>query len=288
VTILEVINRSAEFLAKKGVDSARLQIELILAHVLGVPRLKLYLNFERELTDEELDAARTLVKRRANREPLQHLLGSTSFCGFEIAVTPAVLIPRPETELLASRAWEYVSSITRESVAVLDFGTGSGCLAISIAAKCPRARIHAVDISDAALAVARENARTHGTGERITFCASDGFAALPGGLRFDLIVSNPPYIPSEEIGTLDREVRDFDPRLALDGGADGLDFYRRLAEQGSGRLREDGRLMAEFGDGQAEAVRAIFEGQGWKVEAVEKDFAGKERFVIAGRVTMRR
>jgi release factor glutamine methyltransferase len=206
VTILDVINRSAEFLAKKGVESPRLQIELILGHVLGIPRLQLYLKFERVLTEAELDAVRALVKRRAGREPLQHLLGSVSFCGLEIAVTPAVLIPRPETELLANRAREFVTSISSGSAAVLDFGTGSGCLAILIAAKCPTARIHAVDVSEAALSVARENARTHGKTEQITFGLGNGFEALGGEGQFDLIVSNPPYIPSGEIAALDPEV----------------------------------------------------------------------------------
>jgi release factor glutamine methyltransferase len=234
VTVLEVIQRSSEFLARKGVESPRLQIELLLAHVLQMPRMKLYLNFERPLTEPELDTLRGLVKRRSEREPLQHIVGSTSFCGFDIAVSRDALIPRPETELLAERAVEFLTTFDSQSATVLDFGTGSGCVAISLAKKRPTVTVHALDVSDAALQVARQNAARHEAGERIRFHSGDGFAALPSGVAFDLIVSNPPYIPSAEIRDLEPEVRDFDPSLALDGGADGLDFYRRLATGADG------------------------------------------------------
>jgi len=159
VTVLEVIQRSSEFLARKGVESPRLQIELMLAHLLQMPRLKLYLDFGRKLADGELETLRGLVQRRAAREPLQHILGSTSFCGLEMSVTPDVLVPRPETELLAERAWKFLrerSNSTPTPLRVLDFGTGSGCLAIAIALHAPQAQVHALDISDAALRVARE------------------------------------------------------------------------------------------------------------------------------------
>ena len=283
MTILEVIQRSTEFLAKRGVDSPRLQVELLLAHVLRVPRLKLYLNFERVLTDVELETLRALIQRRGKREPLQHLVGSTSFCGLEIAVGPAVLIPRPETELLAERAWQHLSTFSSQPATALDFGTGSGCLAIALAVKCPVTQVHAVDISEAALEVARANAARHGVAERIQFHCSDGFAVLLAEQRFDLIVTNPPYIASAEIATLDPEVRDHDPRLALDGGADGLEFYRRLAADAGAWLRPAGKLMAEFGDGQGDSVSALFTANGWKVEAVEKDLSGRARFMVVSR-----
>ena len=259
MTVLEVIQRSSEFLAKKGVESPRLQIELLLSHVLKLPRLRLYLNFERTLADAELTVLRELVKRRAAREPLQHLVGSTSFCGLEIAVSRDALIPRPETELLVEHALKFLATVPKPTA--LDFGTGSGCLAVTLAVQCPPATLHALDISDAALALARQNAARHQVAERVTFHLGDGFAALPGGLKFDLIVSNPPYIASAEIETLEPEVRDFDPRLALDGGADGLDFYRRLATGAAEFLRPGGKLMLEFGDGQAEAIGKIFSAQ---------------------------
>jgi release factor glutamine methyltransferase len=281
VTVLEVIQRSAEFLARKGVESPRLQVELLLARVLAMPRLKLYLDFNRPLTAAELDSARALVKRRADREPLQHILGSTSFCGLELAVNRHVLVPRPETEVLAERGWNFLTGFGARPVTALDVGTGSGCLAIALAVKCPRARVHAVDNAEAALAVARQNALRHQVADRIEFHAGDGFAALPDALRCDLIVSNPPYIPSAEIATLQPEVRDFDPRAALDGGADGLDFFRRLAAQAPPFLAPGGKLMVEFGDGQAEAVRGIFAAQKWIVEAVEPDYSGRPRILTA-------
>ena len=283
MTVLEVIRRSSEFLAKRGVDSPRLQAELLLAHALGLPRMKLYLNFDRELTVSELDAARGFVKRRGEREPLQHIVGSTSFCGLEILVTRDVLVPRPETELLAMRAVKFLQSRETAAATVLDFGTGSGCIAIAIAAQAPVAELHATDVSEAALEIARRNAERHQVTGRIHFHIGDGFGALPAGLTFDLIVSNPPYIASDEIATLQPEVRNHDPRLALDGGPDGLDFYRRLAGEGVTRLNEGGRLVVELGDGQETAVRGLFEANHWRVEGVENDETGRARILIACR-----
>ena len=283
MTVLEVIQRSADFLGRKGVDSPRLQIEMLLAHVLQMPRMKLYLNFERALTGAELETLRNLVRRRAEREPLQHIVGTTSFCGLEMAVNRDVLIPRPETELLAEQAWQFLASLGERPSTALDFGTGSGCLAIAIAAKCPQAGVHAVDVSEAALKVARQNAARHGVTERIKFYSGDGFGALPDELQFDLLVSNPPYIPSGEISSLQIEVRDYDPVLALDGGADGLDFYRRLAAEGGARLKAGGRMMLELGDGQGAAVSGFLTQHGWTVDRLEKDYSGRERILIARR-----
>jgi release factor glutamine methyltransferase len=281
VTVLEVIQRSTEFLVKKGVDSPRLQVELLLAHVLKLPRLKLYLNFERKLAEAELETVREMVKRRGNREPLQHVLGSVSFCGLEIKVNRHVLVPRPETELLAERAWQFLTVRNTRPLSVLDLGTGSGCLAIAMAVHCPTAQIEALDISATALALARENAAANGVAERIRFHSGDGFAALPTAPAFDLIVSNPPYIPSAEIETLAPEVRDHDPRVALDGGADGLNFHRRLTAEAASHLRPEGRIMLEFGDGQAERIRQLFVQHNWIVESVEADYSGRPRFLTA-------
>jgi release factor glutamine methyltransferase len=283
VTVLEVIQKSAEFLAKKGVESPRLQTELLLAHVLRLPRMQLYLNFARELTDTELDTLRELVKRRGQREPLQQIIGSTSFCGLEITVNRHVLVPRPETELLAELGWQFLSTLNPQPSTALDFGTGSGCIAIALAVKCPNARVVALDTSADALAVARENAVKNGVGDRIDFRCDDGFAALPADARFNLIVSNPPYIPSGEIASLQPEVRDFDPHSALDGGSDGLDFHRSLAAQACAFLQPGGRIMLEFGDGQADSVRRIFEAQKWIVEAVKEDYTQRPRHLIARR-----
>jgi release factor glutamine methyltransferase len=359
VTVLEVIQRSTEFLAKRGVESPRLQAELLLAHVLVMPRMKLYLNFERALTTAEADAMREMVKRRGLREPLQHIVGSVSFCGLELAVNRNVLIPRPETELLAEAAWEFLGSLDIQQMdahlghepggaallrrhpseaaqqrsptspqsrfmespdsqlrtpigdgapasgparscneipsdepgrrpalqagkgAALDLCTGSGCLAIALAVKCPAARVVATDLSPEALAVAQANASRHVVAERIDFHVGDCFSAVPSGTRFDLIVSNPPYISSAEIATLEAEVRDHDPRLALDGGADGLEFYRRIAADGAAFLKPGGKLMLEFGDGQAGALTSLFGGGKWIVEAVKEDYSQRSRILVA-------
>jgi len=326
MTVLEAIQKSAEYLAKKGVESPRLQTELLLAHLLKLPRMKLYLNFERTLTPAETDGLREFIKRRGQREPLQHITGSTSFCGFEIAVNRHALVPRPETELLAELGWEFLARLSAElerrpparreggelqehagpeagAPIALDFGTGTGCIAIALAAKCPSVKIIATDVSPDALALAKQNAGRHNAAERIEFVQSDGFAALkdrwgerprePGenaiadgspGVsphQFDLIISNPPYIPSVEIATLQSEVRDFDPRAALDGGADGLDFYRKLAMEAKPFLKPGGKIMLEFGAGQAEAIGKIFEAEKWIVEAVKEDYSQRERFLIA-------
>ena len=283
VTVLEVIQRTTEYLAQKGVESPRRNIEELLAHALKLPRLQLYLNFERVLTDAELEPLRAMVKRRAQREPLQHILGSVCFCGFELAVNRDALVPRPETELLAERACGLLAARADGAMHVLDFGTGTGCLAITLAVRAPQAQVHSVDISAQALALARQNAQAHHVLDRIQFHHGDGFTALPPGSQFDLIVSNPPYIPSAEIAGLQPEVRDFDPHVALDGGADGLDFYRRLARESQAWLKPEGRLLVEFGDGQADALRLLFSEQNWIVEAIEADYAHQPRILLARR-----
>jgi len=253
----------------------------MLAHVLHLARLKLYLNFERVLSETELARLREMVKRRATREPLQHILGSTSFCGLEIKCSPAALIPRPETELLAERAWQFLSTLSSQLSTALDLGTGTGCIAIALAVKAPNAMVHTVDVSDDALALAKENAVVNQVAERIIFHRGDAFAAMSEALTFHLIVSNPPYVPSAEIHSLQPEVRDFDPRLALDGGVDGLDFYRRIAKEAPRFLKPRGRLMLEFGDGQAEELKKIFSSEKWIVDEIVADYSARPRILIA-------
>ena len=284
MTVLEAIQKSAAFLGKKGVESARLNAELLLAHVLRLPRMKLYLNFDRALTAPETDALRELVRRRGLREPLQHITGTTSFCGHEITVSRAALVPRPETELLAELGWQFLNelqTLDSQLKTALDFGTGTGCIAIAIATKCPAVKITALDISAEALALAQQNAVQNQVAERIEFLHGDGFAALGGPRTFALIFSNPPYIASAEIATLEPEVRNFDPRAALDGGADGLDFYRRLAAEAKNFLAADGKVMVEFGDGQADEIKKIFESEKWIVEAVQEDYSHRARILVA-------
>lgn len=283
MTVLEVIQKSTDFLTKKGIESPRLQAELLLAHVLKMPRMHLYLNFDRNLSESELAILRELLRRRGQREPLQYIIGSTNFCGLELVVTRDVLVPRPETELLAEKGWEFLSRCGVEHVAALDYGTGSGCVAIALAVHCPHATVWAIDSSAAALDVAQRNATRHNVLDRINFLRADGLDALPEGVNFDLVISNPPYIPTQQIAELQPEVRDYEPRQALDGGPDGLDHYRQLAARAGRLLKPTGQVMLELGTGQAEPVSEIFRAHNWVVVAIEQDYNQQPRILVARR-----
>ncbi|SVD19986.1 uncharacterized protein METZ01_LOCUS372840, partial [marine metagenome] len=211
-------------LGDAGVDTPRVDAEWLMTHVFDCPRGELVLRHGAELSEAQQSQWDSFMAGRVARIPLQHLMGSADFCGLGIEVNENVLVPRPETELLAEQAWQWANAI--ENPVVLDVGTGSGCLAIAIAVNCQRAEVHALDVSPEALVVARANAARHQVQGRINFFEADGRSVLPGKIFFDLIVSNPPYIPTLEISKLQAEVREHDPHLALDGGTDGLDFYR--------------------------------------------------------------
>ncbi len=265
-----------------GLDSPRLEAEWLLAHVLRLPRMRLVLESRKELSPIELDAVGQLLNGRCHRVPSQHLIGTAAFLRHELVVDRRVLVPRPETEGLAMLAIQHLQRLPLQKTPIrtLDFGTGSGALILSIAAEFPSMEAHALDVSVDALDVAKQNADRMGLAGRVRFHLSDRFLQLPPGLHFDLIVSNPPYIPTTEIETLAPEVRDFDPRLALDGGTDGLDFYRYLARESGRRLIPGGNLMMELGFGQAREVAEIFQKAGWMDESVEKDLSGIERVLI--------
>jgi len=263
-----------------GVEEARLEAEWLLAHVAGIPRLMLGPEGARRLTPPQAAAWNALLERRATGEPLQHLLGTANFCGLEIEATRDALIPRPETELLAEMAWEHLRPLPGQP-RFLDFGTGTGCLALAILRHCHAALAEAADISAPALALARRNAENLRLAGRIQFHLGDGLEALPPGARFHLIVSNPPYIPTGEIPGLQREVRCFDPHLALDGGADGLDFYRRLAAGAAPLLHPGGKIMLEFGEGQEAALIPLFESHNWVEVQALPDYTRRARFLTA-------
>jgi len=274
-TTLKVLDWTKEFLVSRGVENARLEAEWLLCAATGLDRVGLYLNFEKPLNDGELAAYRVLVARRGRREPLQHILGTQEFCGLEFEVTPDVLIPRHDMETLVNEA------LARKPAAksILDIGTGSGCIAVALACSLPGASVTAVDISGAALVVARRNAENNGAA--IEFLQGSLIEPV-AGRQFDLIVSNPPYIPSSYIETLQPEVRDFDPRLALDGGVDGLDVYRAMIPDAAALLNPGGWLLLEVGVGQAGDVAGIFRTAGIYGEPIIScDAGGIERVVGA-------
>lgn len=276
-TTLKVLNWTKEFLAAKGVQNARLESEWMLCAATGFNRVGLYLNFEKPLNDAELSSYRAMVARRAKREPLQHILGSQEFSGLDFEVTPDVLIPRHDTETLVN---EGVAR-TPHARSVLDIGTGSGCIAVALTRQLPEAAVTATDISGAALDVARRNADRHGT--VIEFLQGSLFEPLEKR-RFDLIVSNPPYIPAYDIAGLEPEVRDFDPRQALDGGEDGLSLYRLMIPAAREHLNSGGWLLVEVGAGQANDVTELFlKAGGYADPCTALDPGGIERVVGAQR-----
>jgi release factor glutamine methyltransferase len=275
-TVLKVLTWTRSYLAEKGVENARLEAEWMLCAVLGLDRVGLYVNFDKPLTDPELAMFRGMVARRARREPLQHILGTQEFMGLEFSVTPAVLIPRHDTEVLVEEAAKRVAPAGR----ILDIGVGSGCIAVAMAKTLPQVEVWGVEKSPEALALAERNAARHGV--RVTLFEGSLFEPFPGQ-RFDLIVSNPPYIPTGDLENLQPEVRDFEPRSALDGGADGLDFYRLIIPAAPDYLSPGGWLLFEAGIDQAVAVLALFESAGRFGELfTARDPNGIER-VVGGR-----
>jgi release factor glutamine methyltransferase len=257
-TVLDVVRLSTTYLSEHGSDSARLDSELLVAHALGIERLGVYLQYDRPLADHELDTIRTLLRRRGRGEPIAHLTGRREFYGRSFRVTPAVLIPRPETETLVERALKVARELGG-ALRIADLGTGSGCLACTLAAELPGATVIASDLSAAALAVAAENAEALGVAGRLLFVEGGWAEGLVAGL--DLLVSNPPYVTSAEMDELPRDVT-FEPRLALDGGADGLDAYRDLlpavAERAAGVRWMGLEVDSRRADAVAELARGIW------------------------------
>ncbi|HZL65546.1 MAG TPA: peptide chain release factor N(5)-glutamine methyltransferase [Thermoleophilia bacterium] len=282
----EALRAAARRLRASGSRSPRLDAELLLATALGAERVALMTEPERVLTPIEERRFEGYLRRREAHEPIAYIRRRRAFRTLELEVTPDVLIPRPETETLVDVALEALAAaraVYGEPLA-LDLGTGSGCIALALAAEDPFVRVTAVDVSAAAVELARHNAARLGLGGRLRILHSDLFAALPPEERFDLIVSNPPYIPAAEYEALEPNVRDYEPRLALHGGADGLDVYRRLVPEALGRLRAGGTLALEVGAGQAAAVRELFAAAaGYGAPLERADLGGVARVVWAAK-----
>ena len=260
-TVARLLAWTRGHLEEKEVAEPRLSAELLLAHVLDCPRIKLYTNSEMTPSPDQLTTFRDLVRRSATHEPIAYLTGRKEFFSLAFEVTPDVLIPRPETETLVERVLAHCTERDRPDATLLDLGTGSGCVAIAILVNCSGMQVVASDISEAALAVARRNAESHGVLDRMRFVAAPGLdlppEVVPAG-GFDVIVSNPPYIGEAEMATLPANVRDHEPRIALTEGADGLSVYRILAETGAAVLKPDGAVFVEIGAGMAQAVGEVF------------------------------
>lgn len=288
MTVADTLRMAARRLRASGSRSPRLDAELLLAAALDCDRLALFREPERELTDEEAGRFAAFLRRREACEPVAYIRGVRTFRALDLEVEPAVLIPRPETETLVDVALELLAAVPsagREPL-VLDVGTGSGCIALALAAENPFVRIIATDVSEKALAVACRNAARHGLEERVAFVSSDLLEGLPLPLSFDLVVSNPPYIPAAEYEALERNVRDYEPRLALYGGADGLDVYRRLIPAAAARLRPGGGLAVEVGKGEAQAVGALVAATGaFGLVHGCADLAGIPRVIYARRAS---
>ena len=275
MTVLEVLQATTAYLKKHNVENSRLNAEHLMAHALGRKRIELYLEFERELAETELMPLRELVKRRSEGEPLQHLLGTVEFCGLTFLCDERAMVPRPETELLVELV--EARSENRES-RIVDVGTGSGVIAISLAAKFPEAKILAVDISDDALALAQENAAVLNLKDRVQFLKSRLLENVEGA--FDLIVANLPYISTQERHTLSREVL-HDPEIALFAGDRGDELVRELINQAPARLRPGGMLALEIGLDQSQGLLSALAEKNYRDISSKNDYNGLTRFLFA-------
>jgi release factor glutamine methyltransferase len=282
-TALPLAQKAAQLFAERGLENARLEAELLLAHVLHIKRLDLYLQFERPLTHAELETFRTLVRRRLKREPLQYIVGTAAFRHLELLVDARALIPRPETEVLAGSAISWAAA--RGGVArALDIGTGSGAIALSLLQEKAATSVVATDISPEALALARTNAERCGLAESVDFRCGAVWTPVGTNEQFDIVISNPPYIAHEERDTLQPEVRDWEPGSALFAEGDGLAVVRAVIDGAPGHLVPGGLLALELGMTQAQGVADELRAQAvWQDVQVGRDLTGRDRIVTAVR-----
>jgi release factor glutamine methyltransferase len=280
LTLIEVVKKTSDFFASKGIESPRLNAELLVGHALGLPRMRLYIEFERPVSDAELGRVRELVRRRGRREPVQHIIGYSDFCGLRLKTDRRALIPRPETELL-------VETVAARCAAppgrILDLGTGGGSIALALARAFPTARVTAADASLEALSLAAENAEAAGVAERVTFVESDWFERLPAGECYDLIISNPPYLSEEETAAAAPEVRDHDPARALTAADGGFADIEKIVSGAAGSLAPGGMLALEMGIGHRARLEEALVRAGFSRIEPHADLAGRDRFILAWR-----
>ena len=285
-TILKILKWTTSYFKSHHIDSPRLTGEILLAHVLGINRIDLYLRFDQPLSPLELGEFKTLIRRRVNREPVAYIIGSREFWGINFDVTPDVLIPRPETEFLVEEALKKIPTNPSSLNHIFDIGTGSGAIIVSLAVNRPGHYFFASDISEKAVTIAVENARKNGLNDKIDFFVGELFSALhENSEKFDMILSNPPYIAGSQIAGLDPEVSKFEPLPALDGGADGLDIIRKIIQSAPGFLKQNGILMLEIGYDQQKRVDQIIKecGDYSGIEFIQ-DYAGHDRVVVMRKI----
>ena len=287
LTLGQAVLRGARFLSAAGIESARLDAEVLLRHVLGLQSEQFYLSTERRLGEEEQAGFVIALRRRSEHEPMAYITGRKEFWSRDFLVAPAVLIPRPETEILVEVGLEIARRAQVESgLRIIDVGTGSGAVAVTLAKELPQAEIAATDISAAALQIARENAERHGVADKIRFLEGDLFGALgKEGSIFHLVVCNPPYVGKADLAALPPEIRSWEPTAALDGGIDGLDYYRRLVAEAHRHLAVGGHAVLEIGAEMAGDVSRLFdEADCYAAVSVYQDYAGNDRVISARKV----
>lgn len=280
-TISSLLNWTVNYFKSKNIQSARLDAEVLLSHVLRQERIYLYVHFDEPMEQNELSKFREYVKKRAQHVPIAYIIGEREFMGLPFKVTKDTLIPRPDTEILVENVLNNVDK--DKEIEIVDIGTGSGAIILSLLVNLPKAQGKTVDISSKAIEVAKENAVNLQVDDRCEFFVGDLFAPLNGN-KFDLIVSNPPYIPQKDIATLEDDVKEYEPVSALTDGGDGLSYYRRLLSEGKAYIKENGFIALEIGIYQSNDVKQIAMDNGWKNIKIIKDYAGIDRVVLAWNV----
>ncbi len=282
--IATLLSECCDFLNTQGDQHPQLSAEWLLCHIAGLTRSQLYTSFDRTLTDSELTCLRSMAQRRAAGEPLQYITGEMPFRYIVLKCLPGVLIPRPETEILVDKALEEIDqkAQTSQKVRVVEVGVGTGCISCSIAYERKNVEIIATDISPIAAELARENAKLVGVDERMEVIECDLLSGIPSGFKADVLVSNPPYVPTHVIDEIDAEVSDHEPHLALDGGEDGMDIFRRLVQDAPGVLADQGALVVELFETKLEVARDILESDGrWTDIEIIYDLTGRPRHIFA-------
>ncbi len=283
-TIIQLLNETQKYFEKKGIETARLDAEILLAFSLKKERINLYIDFESPVNDKELSGFRELVKRRAKREPVAYITGFKEFWSVKLKVTDAVLIPRPETEMIVEQAVKLINGYSQsdQKIAAIDVGTGSGAISIAMAKEFRNISIISVDISISALKIAKKNIKLNGFSERVFPVCADSINGFKDKECFDFIFSNPPYVVKSDISGLQPEIAEYEPFIAFDGGSDGLDFYRNNLQRFGALLKPGGYTVLEIGEDQAGFVSCLFDESGFFEEiSVVKDYASKDRVITA-------